>query len=161
MINALPLPLECHEAIFLNLMESFPVIDSVLAEHLKIFIPKFALHVSITPSHARNLQKMLKVTTAPLEVNRLPRTDLIRMVFEAASLRVVYEFLLCENLFWSDINTLKEVYGTYPEFHDLPVVELQKLLKFRNMMVVALQLMPAKLEHLLDLCVSILNPTRR
>ena len=140
-------------AIFNKLVDTFPSIDCILADQLKLFIPKFSAHLQETPSRARNLQKMLKITTFPLEVNRLPRTDLIRTVFEAASLRILHDLPESRHLCWPDVSTLLEIYGQYPEFKDLSSLELTKLLQFRNMMIIALQIMPAKLEHLVDLVV--------
>lgn len=145
---------EIQQLIFHQLLETFPLIDPILGDHLKAFIPKFTSHLQSTPSRARNLQKMLKTTTAPLEVNRLPRTDMIRLVFEAAALRILYCLPESEHLFWADKATFLASYEHMQEFKDLPDTELNKLLDFRNMMVVALQLMPAKLEHLVDLVVS-------
>lgn len=136
-------------------METFPSIDGMLGEHVKKFLPAFQFQLEKTHPRARNMQRMLKITTVPLEVNRLPRTDLIRLVFEAAALRVLFCLPESQHLIWQNTEKFNEVYGCIPEFGGLHGSELLKLLDFRNMMAIALQLMPAKLEHLVDLVVRI------
>ena len=100
------------------------------------------------------MQKMLRLTTSPLEVNRLPRTDVVRLVFEAAAIRILHSLPEGQACVWRDTDALISKYGSFKEFENLPAEELRKLLEFRNMMACALKLLPPKLEHLLDLVVS-------
>ena len=70
------------------LFRSFPMIDGVMLPHLRNFFvlfPKAFYNMKKTQPPAKfDLQKLLRVTTYPLEINRLRRTDMLRTIFEAA-----------------------------------------------------------------------------
>ena len=140
-----------HNLIFNKILEAFPQIDMMLAQHLANFLPAFEDLVLSTPATARSLQTMLKTTTYPLEVNRLPRTEFWRVIFEAAAIRLISMLPEFQSNIWKDINILHTYYGHYEEFHNINLLEAQRLLEYRNLTFAALQIMPPKLEHLLDL----------
>jgi len=142
---------ETHSKIFSKIMEAFPLIDAVLGDHLKLFIVKFQTYMD--DNKPRILQKALKACTMPLEVNKLPRTDMIRIIYEATALRIMESLPEAQPLALTSIKAFQDAYSEHGEINDLEENELRRLLDFRNMMRVALLVIPPKLEHLLNLVV--------
>ena len=141
------------ESILLN---SFPMIDFVLLAHLRKFFHIFpqAFYNQYKYQNSKmNLQKLLLVTTPPLQVNCLRRTDMLRVIFEAAALLLIQRFPEYKPLMWSDTKQLMESYGEFPEFIGINNDEIKKLLDYRNLIVAAQVVIHPKLEYYVDLAV--------
>lgn len=142
-----------------KLVKSFPMIDLVLLQHLKKFFSTFPAtfyQVKKISKGKVNLQKILKLTTHPLEVNCLRRTDMLRLIFEAAALLLLQNMPEFKPLMWTSVDTFKTAYSKYPEFQNLSSKELLLLLEFRNLVAAANIVIHPKLEYYVDLAVRFL-----
>lgn len=139
------------------LCRSFPMIDYVTIPHLRSFFilfPKAFYNMKKTQPAAKfDLQKLLRVTTYPLEINRLRRTDMLRTIFEAAVLLLIQRLPEYKRLLWHTTQQFLDQYSHYSEFQGLGQVELKKLLDFRNLVVAAKVVIHPKIEYYMDLAV--------
>jgi hypothetical protein len=145
------------------LFQSFPMIDFVLLTHLRKFFhlfPQAFYNMKNNTLNAKmNLQKLLMDTTPPLQINCLRRTDMLRVIFEAAALLLIQRFPEYKPLMWTDSQQLKDKYGYFPEFKGVNNDEIKKLIDFRNLVVAAKIVIHPKLEYYVDLavCLSTIN----
>lgn len=91
-----------------------------------------------------------------MNTNKLKKDDEIRLVFESAFI-MLYNFMTKEenkHLMYEDTAKLLE---HYPTFHDVSEAEKRLLLTFRNVMKIALMIIPAKnhKNHLIDITARI------
>jgi hypothetical protein len=99
-----------------------------------------------------SLQNILFLNTGNLVVNKLHRSHILRLIFESATICLMMKLERYSSKLWTDTAVFIESYKDYESFKvTLTDEEIQKCLKFRNVMSIALQLIPPKLEHLLDL----------
>lgn len=139
------------------LMKSFPMIDMVLISHLRKFyssFPQAFYQMKKSTTIKMNLQKLLRITTHPLEVNCLRRTDMLRLIFEAAALLLIQRFPEYQELMFTSTQQLMEKYGNFQEFKNITEQEIKTLLEYRNLVVAAKAVIHPKLEYYVDLAVS-------
>lgn len=99
-----------------------------------------------------SLQNLLFLNTGNLAVNKLHRSHILRLLFESATICLMMKIERYSSKLWSDTSLFMETYKDYESFKvALSDEEIQKCLKFRNVMSIALHLIPPKLEHLLEL----------
>ena len=163
-------PVEVMAKVEEKLLKSFPMIDVVLLQHLRKFFILFpnafyqmkkSLPMSSDGSKI-SLQKLLKITTHPLEVNRLRRTDILRVIFEGAVLLMLQNFseYKSSGMFWDSVEIFKRSYTT-KEFQNLDAKEYSLLLEFRNLIVAANIVLMPKLDYFINLAVSYSGPAYR
>jgi hypothetical protein len=91
-----------------------------------------------------------------LEVHILHREDERRLIFEAAFVMTLFLMPLSRKYLWNSVDTLLD---RYPPFTKVEEVEQVTLLKYRNMMSIAILVLPPKSKkaHLLDLVTRIVE----
>lgn len=143
-----------------KLLQSFPMIDVALLQHLRKFMmvfPDAFIRMRKTLPSAGDgsrisLQKLLKKTTHPLEVNCLRRTDILRIIFEGAVILMIQHFSEYKPLMWDSIEKFKQAYPG-EEFQNLQDREYEILLEFRNLVVAANIVLLPKLDYFINLAV--------
>ena len=113
-------------------------------------IPMFVSMLNTMPAEKRHMKYALEIARQlGVDVRRMERSDERRMCFEAALVLVLSYF---PEGFAVKYANASDLVANYPEFAEVEPPELLKLLNFRNMLSVALLLLPANhnRSHLLD-----------
>jgi hypothetical protein len=157
-----------HQEVIINHLLDFSFTS------LKKYTKEFSTIVNILPNAIENYCKLFESSDGSLkcklkdaldtpkklglEVHALHREDERRLVFEAAFVMTLFMMPAGRIQIWSNVSTLIDKYPMFSR-NDIDEKELNTLLHFRNMMAVAILVLPPKSKkaHLLDLVTRIVE----
>lgn len=140
-----------------------PEIVEKYRDNLLVLMPKYHKYMSTTTLTQKTFKYIADEALKMDGVVKCKSDSEDTMIFEAAFLVLLHFKQDVRDKLCLDFDALKELYPEFVNNRDVDEVELMKLLLYRNMMVVALQVIPAKFKktHLLDLVVRLSEGNKR
>ena len=132
----------------------YPLIVQALRESIEHYHSVFENNDNLTKCKLRAALDTPKLLG--LDVHLLHREDERRLIFEAAYVMTLFMMPSSRQYI---ISSIEELTGKYPSFVRVEEKELMTLLKYRNMMAIAILVLPPKSKkaHLLDLVTRIVE----